>query len=96
MLNKVILVKNSSRTLSPILRTLENFQRNKDAYARDGYKPANDKQIADILTASDIEPTDYINPLKVKETPPPTPSKKKKEKEVSEDIEQIKEKEKED
>ncbi len=87
--NQVILVDNKSKTLSPILRTLENYQENKTTYQGSGYIPATDSQIKSILSASDIDVSDYTNPLK------PT-KKKKKEAVIETDKEQIKEIEKND
>ena len=103
---KVILVKNTSKSLSPILRTLENFQINQLAYRKDGYAPASDEQITAILEFSGIDPSNYSNPLKsieeIKEVPPSKPKSKKK-KEVKDidtvevvDTEQIEETDKED
>ena len=100
---KVILVKNTSKSLSPILRTLENFQVNQLAYRKSGYTPASDEQIAAILEINDIDPSSYSNPLKSIEEVSPTKPKSKKKKEVKDidtvevvDVEQIEETDKED
>ena len=76
---KVILVDNTSKTLSPITRTLENYEKNKTSYFGAGYRPATDDQITMLLEHNGIDPTTYKNPLV-----PPYAEKSKKKKVIKE------------